>query len=75
MTALTEVEIKRQLAALERVAGPHLLAARVRAVAEARKSGHPDGLRGALLDLAAAAIGWADGVSTLTDRPDYQRAA
>jgi hypothetical protein len=40
--------------------GPAVLAARVRGVAEARNAADRQGLRGALIDLAAAAISWAD---------------
>ena len=40
--------------------GPHIVAARVRRVSEARSAGDSDALRGALLDLAAAAVSWAD---------------
>ena len=42
--------------------GPAVLAARVRGVAEARIAADGDALRGALIDLAAAAISWADAV-------------
>jgi hypothetical protein len=42
--------------------GPAVLAARVRAVAEARGEADIASLRGALMDLAAAAVSWADGL-------------
>jgi hypothetical protein len=53
--------------------GPAVLAARVRAVAEARGTADTDALRGALLDLAAAAVSWADGVTD--DTADAARLA
>jgi hypothetical protein len=43
--------------------GPTVLAARVRGVARARHADDPDALHGALVDLAAAALSWADSVN------------
>jgi hypothetical protein len=43
--------------------GPSVLAARVRAVADARTASDEDALRASLIDLAAAAISWADGLN------------
>jgi hypothetical protein len=40
-----------------------VLAARVRAVADARTTSDEDALRASLIDLAAAAISWADGLN------------
>ena len=46
-----------------RSCGPAVLAARVRTVAQARTANDVDALRGALIDVAAAALSWADGLS------------
>ena len=47
-----------------------MLAARVRGVAaRARPPSDPAALRGALIDLAAAALSWADVVTNTPDRP------
>ena len=43
--------------------GPAVLAARVRSVAAAKTAQDPTALRGALIDLAAAALSWADVVT------------
>jgi hypothetical protein len=53
--------------------GPAVLAARVRAVAEARGVCDEGALRGALMDLAAAAVSWADGL--IDESPREGRAA
>jgi Homing endonuclease associated repeat len=49
--------------------GPGLLATRVRIVAAAQTAGDPTLLRGALIDLAAAALSWADLVSEISLTP------
>jgi len=54
--------------------GPAVVAARVRSVAAARESDDPLLLRSALIDLAAAALSWADVVSAGQDA-SVQRAA
>jgi len=49
--------------------GPAVLAARVRRVAAVRNADDPIILRAALIDLAAAALSWADVVTTSSERP------
>jgi hypothetical protein len=63
--------IRRQLDAPRITCGPAVLAARVRSVAEARAVDDPAALRGALVDLAAAALSWAD----VIDQPTLRNAA
>jgi hypothetical protein len=53
--------------------GPHILASRVRQVSQARSAADHDALRGALLDLAAAAVSWAETLPA--DRIAYAEAA
>ncbi|MEA2468892.1 MAG: Homing endonuclease associated repeat [Thermoleophilaceae bacterium] len=60
-TRLTST-LGEQVADTKARCGPAVLAARVRGVAEARDAGEADALRGALIDLAAAALSWADTV-------------
>ena len=43
-----------------------MLATRIRSVAEARQASDPEALRSALIDVAAAALSWADVVGTAT---------
>jgi transcriptional regulator with XRE-family HTH domain len=60
----THEAVARQLAAAaDASCGPGLLATRVRAVAEARRAQDPAAIRGALIDLATAALSWADAIS------------
>jgi transcriptional regulator with XRE-family HTH domain len=59
----THQAVARQLAAADASCGPRLLATRVRAVAEARRAQDPAAIRGALIDLATAALSWADATS------------
>jgi hypothetical protein len=59
----THQAVTRQLAAADASCGPGLLATRVRAVAEARRAQDPAAIRGALIDLATAALSWADTIS------------
>jgi hypothetical protein len=61
----TRALVSAQLAAAEAPCGPAVLASRVRAVAQSRSSADPKALRGALIDLAAAALSWADAVGTI----------
>jgi hypothetical protein len=60
--------IRRQLDANSLSCGPAVLASRVRSVAAARGAQDPTALRGALIDLAAAALSWADVVTKSPDR-------
>jgi hypothetical protein len=55
--------IRRQLDGNSLSCGPAVLAARVRSVAAAKTAQDPTALRGALIDLAAAALSWADVVT------------
>ena len=50
----------------DRNCGPAVLATRIRSVAEARQAGDPEALRSALIDVAAAALSWADVVGAAT---------
>jgi hypothetical protein len=52
--------IQLHLGAKGRGCGPGILAGRVRSVAEARVAEDPEALRGALIELAAAALSWAE---------------
>ena len=61
--------IRRQLDTHSLNCGPAVLAARVRSVAAARSADDQTALRGALIDLAAAALSWADVVTNAPDRP------
>jgi hypothetical protein len=60
--------IERQLNARGADCGPAVLAARIRGVAAARDAGDLTLLRGALIDVAAAALSWADGIGVQIDR-------
>jgi hypothetical protein len=62
----TEASVALELAAAEARCGPGELATRVRAVAEARVGQDPTALRSALIQLATAALSWADEVATVT---------
>ena len=55
--------LREQLAEANPRCGPAVLAARIRSIAQARVANDPDALRGALVDLAAAALSWADTVT------------
>jgi transcriptional regulator with XRE-family HTH domain len=59
----THEAVAKQLAAADAACGPGLLATRVRAVADARRAQDPAAIRGALIDLATAALSWADAIS------------
>jgi transcriptional regulator with XRE-family HTH domain len=61
----TRAHVKAQLAAAEGPCGPGVLSSRVRAVSQARASRDPTALRGALIDLAAAALSWADAAGSV----------
>jgi len=65
----THQAVAKQLAAADASCGPGLLATRVRAVAEARRAQDPAAIRGALIDLATAALSWADGISGVALMP------
>jgi len=54
--------------------GPAVLATRVRSVAAARNAHDPTLLRSALIDLAAAALSWADGIDKVSEPPRQLRA-
>jgi hypothetical protein len=56
--------IQRHLNSGSLACGPAVLAARVRGVAAAQTAGDMDGLRGSLIELAAAALSWADRIDT-----------
>jgi hypothetical protein len=58
------ISLREQLDADDLRCGQAVLAARVRGVAQARVAGDHEALRGALVDLAAAALSWADVVAT-----------
>ena len=66
--------IRRHLDAPRLTCGPAVLAARVRGVADARTADDPEALRGALVDLAAAALSWAD-VVAVNEPPQMLRSA
>lgn len=57
-------KLREQLAAVELRCGSAVLAARIRGVAQARDASDAEALRGALVDLAAAALVWAEAVET-----------
>lgn len=59
--------IQLHLNAPDRSCGPAVLASRIRDVAAARDAGDPEALRGALIDLAAAALSWADVVGAVNE--------
>jgi hypothetical protein len=61
----TRARVSSQLAATDGPLGSGVLAARVRAVAAAREHHDVSALRGALIDLAAAALSYADAVAPL----------
>ena len=61
----TQASISTQLAAAEGPVGSGVLATRVRAVAQARAENDAPALRGALIDLAAAALSYADAVAPM----------
>jgi hypothetical protein len=63
----TQEWVTSQLAATDGSLGSGVLAARVRAVAEARQHGDIAALRGALVDLATAALSFADAVAPLAE--------
>jgi hypothetical protein len=65
MPAAARGDIALQLLDGQAVGGPGIVATRVRRVSEARMARDVPALRGALLDLAAAAVTWAD---SLEDR-------
>ena len=65
--------IRRHLDAPRLTCGPAVLAARVRGVADARTADDLEALRGALVDLAAAALSWADVVAV--NEPPLLRSA
>lgn len=60
--------IERQLKAPGTNCGPAVVATRVRSVADARNADDLPALRGALIDLAAAALSWADGLDAVLGR-------
>jgi HNH endonuclease len=66
--------LRERLAGESDRCGPSVLAARVRAVADARGASDSGALRGALMDLAAAAVSWADGLEE-AEPLDERRAA
>ena len=70
----TRAAVSAQLAA-EGPCGPGVLGTRVRAVARARVSGDATALRGALIDLAAAALSWADATGTVAPLHDARKRA
>ena len=57
--------VRKQPAVAEAPCRPAELATRVRAVAHARGNRDATALRGALIDLAAAALAWADATGTI----------
>jgi Homing endonuclease associated repeat len=61
----TQAWVSSQLSAAEGPSGSGVLGARVRAVAEARQQCDATALRGALIDLATAALSYADAVAPL----------
>lgn len=61
----TRAAVSKQLAAAEAPCGPAVLTSRVRAVADARGNRDATALRAALIDLAAAALSWADATGTI----------
>jgi hypothetical protein len=67
--------VRRHLQTRGRSCGPAVLAARVRSIAAARDSDDPEALRGALIDLAAAALSWADLVDPRSERPRLEAVA
>jgi hypothetical protein len=58
----TRLELAERFAADELGSGPRVLAARVRGVARAREAGDASALRSGLIELASAALAWADAV-------------
>jgi hypothetical protein len=71
----TEATVAFELAAAEMPSGPGELATRVRAVAEARLGQDPTSLRSALIELATAALSWADAVAGVTAVHAHRRRA
>jgi transcriptional regulator with XRE-family HTH domain len=71
----TRADVRAQLAAAEAPCGPGVLSSRVRAVSQARASQDATALRGALIDLAAAALSWADAAGSVVPVPLATRRA